>query len=303
MLTYTIRRLIQAIPIMLGISILIFLIVQLAPGDPVDRFRTPQVRPEQLERLMTPLRPRQADPRAVRDWLTAFFQFPWNEAAWGYSFNTNQPVRDMIFERIPATVILMGTSLLVTILVSLPIGIIAAVKQYSLADKLISGFATIGYAMPSFLIGIYVLMFGGVILRQWTGFGFPLFGRQTLGGDGNALDIAYHLFLPVLSLSIQSIAASRGTCALDAGRPAPGLCPHGEGEGVARRRVIYKHALRNALIPFITLIGLSFPSLVAGGVITEFIFSYPGLGQLTINAIGANDFRSSMRPACSPGSP
>ena len=112
----------------------------------------------------------------------------------------------MIFERIPATVILMGTSLLVTIVVSLPIGIIAAVKQYSLADKLISGFATIGYAMPSFLIGIYVLMFGGVILRQWTGFGFPLFGRQTLGGDGNALDIAYHLFLPVLSLSIQSIA-------------------------------------------------------------------------------------------------
>jgi peptide/nickel transport system permease protein len=291
MLTYTIRRLIQAIPIMLGISILIFLIVQLAPGDPVDRFRTPQVRPEQLERLMALYGLDKPILEQYVKWLTAFFQFPFNEAAWGYSFNTNQPVRDMIFERIPATVILMGTSLLVTILVSLPIGIIAAVKQYSLADKLISGFATIGYAMPSFLIGIYVLMFGGVVLRDLTGFGFPLFGRQTLGGDGNALDIAYHLFLPVLSLSIQSIAGfSRYLRASMLDVLRQDYVRTAKAKGLSSGRVIYKHALRNALIPFITLIGLSLPSLVAGAVITEFIFSYPGLGQLTINAIGANDF-------------
>jgi len=105
MLTYTIRRLIQAIPIMLGISLLIFMIVQLAPGDPVDRFRTPQVRPAQLEALMRLYGLDRPIWEQYFKWLIAFFQFPWNEAAWGYSFNTSQPVRDMIFERIPATVI------------------------------------------------------------------------------------------------------------------------------------------------------------------------------------------------------
>ena len=291
MLTYTIRRLIQAIPIMLGISLLIFLIVQLAPGDPVDRFRTPQVRPEQLQRLMELYGLDRPIFEQYFKWLFAFFQFPWNEAAWGYSFNTNQPVRDMIFERIPATVLLMGTSLIVTMVVSIPIGIIAAVKQYSWADKLISGFATIGYAMPSFLLGIYVLYFGGVVLLELTGHGFPLFGFQTLGKDGDVLDIGRHLFLPVLSLSIQSIAGfSRYLRASMLDVLRQDYVRTAKAKGLPARRVIYKHALRNALIPFITLIGLSLPSLVAGAVITEEIFSYPGLGSLTINSIRANDF-------------
>ena len=224
-------------------------------------------------------------------WLFAFFQFPFDEAAWGYSFNTSQPVRDMIFERLPATVTLMGLSLVVTMLVSLPIGIIAAVKQYSLADKLITTFATIGFALPSFLLGIYVLMFGGVILRQWTGFAFPLFGRQTLGKDGDVGDLLFHLVLPVTSLAIQSIAGfSRFLRASMLDVLRQDYVRTAKAKGLSPSKVIYKHALRNALIPFITIIGLSIPGLVAGAVITEAIFSYPGLGSLTINAIGANDF-------------
>ena len=286
MLTYTLRRLIQSIPIMLGISLLIFAIVQLAPGSPVDRFRTPNIRPEQLENIMRLYGLDRPVWEQYVSWLGAFFSFPFNQEAWGYSFTTNLPVRDYIFERIPATVTLMGTALIVTIIVSVPIGIIAAVKQYSWADKIISGFATIGYAMPSFLLGLYVLYFGGVVLKA-----FPLFGRQSLGKDGDILDIAWHLVLPVTSLAIQSIAGySRYLRASMLDVLRQDYVRTAKAKGLSGGRVVMKHALRNALIPFITLIGLSLPSLVAGAVITEGIFSYPGLGQLTITANSQNDY-------------
>ena len=304
MLTYTIRRLIQSIPILLGISFLIFSIVQLAPGSPLDRFRTPNIRPDTLANLVRlygldqPLWPSLGENGQLQlgqylSWLTAFFTFPFNEAAWGYSFTSNQPVRDAILERIPATVTLMGTSLLVTIVFSIPIGIVAAVKQYSWADKVISTFATIGYAMPSFLLGTYVLYFGGVWLGELTNgaFSFPLFGRQTLGGDGDIGDILFHLVLPVSSLAIQSIAGfSRYLRASMLDVLRQDYVRTAKAKGLAHSRVVGKHALRNALIPFITLIGLSLPALVAGAVITETIFSYPGIGQLTITAIAQNDY-------------
>jgi peptide/nickel transport system permease protein len=293
MATYILRRLIQSIPIMLGISLLIFLIVQLAPGEPVDRFRSPNVRPEQLENLMRLYGLNRPLWEQYFSWLLAFFSFPWNEAAWGYSFITNQPVRDMIFERMPATFLLMGSALIVTMIVSIPIGIISAVKQYSWADKIITSFATIGYAMPSFLLGIYILFFGGVWLGEVTGgaISFPLFGRQSLGSEGNPLDIAWHLVLPVTALAIQSIAGySRYLRASMLDVLRQDYVRTAKAKGLPGRSVVYKHALRNALIPFITLIGLSLPSLVAGAVITEQIFSYPGLGSLAITSIGQNDF-------------
>ncbi|MFM2106069.1 MAG: hypothetical protein RL338_1101 [Chloroflexota bacterium] len=293
MLTYAVRRLIQAIPIMFGISVLIFLIVQLAPGDPIDRFRTPRIRPEQLEALMRLYGLDRPLPEQYVAWITAFFTFPFDSAAWGYSFTTGLPVRDAIFERIPATVTLMGTSLAVTMLISIPIGILAAVRQYSWTDKIISWFATIGYAMPSFLIGIYVLYFGGVVLGQATGgaISFPLFGRQSFGKDGDIPDLIWHLVLPVTSLAIQSIAGySRYLRASMLDVLRQDYVRTAKAKGLPGNRVIYKHALRNAMIPFVTLLGLSLPGLVGGAVITEGIFSYPGIGQLTIDAIGRNDY-------------
>jgi len=293
MASYTIRRLLQAIPIMLGISLLIFLIVQAAPGEPVDRFRTPNIKPEVLERLMAAYGLDKPIWQQYFAWLITFFTFPWNEEAWGISFITNQPVRNMIFERLPATVLLMGTALLLTMVVSIPMGILAAVKQYSWTDKIISALGTIGYAMPSFLLGIYILFIGGVWLGEVTGGAlyFPLFGRQSLGSDGDPLDIAWHLVLPVLTLAIGSIAGySRYLRASMLEVLRQDYVRTAKAKGLSSRRVTYRHTLRNALIPFITLIGLSLPALVAGAVITETIFSYPGLGQLTIQAIGQSDY-------------
>jgi peptide/nickel transport system permease protein len=296
MISYMIRRVIQAIPIMIGISILIFGIVQLAPGSPVDRFRVPRVPPEQIEALIRLYGLDKPVLEQYFSWVTAFFQV-WNIEAWGYSFLNGQPVMQNVLDRLPATITLMGTALLVTIIFSVPIGLIAAVKQYSWTDKIITTLATIGYAIPSFLLGIYILYFGGVLLGQWTldlfgtRIAFPLFGRQTLGGDGNPLDLAYHLVLPVTALAIQSIAAfSRYLRASMLDVLRQDYVRTAKAKGAPSSRVIGKHALRNALIPLITLIGLSIPGLIAGAVITEAIFSYPGLGSLIIDAIGQNDY-------------
>ncbi len=234
MATYVLRRIIQSIPIIIGISLLIFLIVQLAPGSPVDRFRNPRISPEQLAALTRLYGLDKPLPQQYISWITAFFQV-WRPDAWGFSYTDGQPVLKNVMDRVPATMLLMGAALIVTIIVSIPVGILAAVRQYSMTDKVITTFATIGYAMPSFLLAIYILYFGGVVLYQMTGWGFPLFGRQTLGGDGNPLDITYHLILPVISLAIASIAGFSPVHAREhARRAAPGLRPHGPGQGRGR---------------------------------------------------------------------
>ena len=290
MATYTLRRIIQAIPILFGISVLIFLIVQLAPGSPVDRFRNPRVSPEQLAAIARLYGLDKPLLEQYIHWITAYVQI-WRVDAWGYSFIDGQPVLTKVANRLTATLLLMGISLIVTIVVAIPIGILAAVRQYSLTDKIITTFATIGYAIPSFLLGIYTLYFGAVVLHNWTGFGFPLFGRQSLGSDGNPADLAYHLFLPVLSLSVQSIAGfSRYLRASMLDVMRQDYVRTARAKGAGGRRVVGRHALRNALIPLITLIGLSIPALIAGAVITETIFSYPGIGDLTITAIVGNDY-------------
>lgn len=296
MATYVIRRILQAIPIIFGISILTFAIVQLAPGSPIDRFRVPRVPPEQIEALIRLYGLDKPLLEQYVSWITAYVQV-WRVDAWGYSFIDGRPVLANITDRIPATLLLMGTALVVTIIFSVPIGILAAVKQYSWTDKVITTFATIGYAIPSFLLGIYIWYLGGIVLRDVTGellgveFGFPLFGRQSLGSDGDPLDLAFHLVLPVTAVAIQSIAGySRYLRASMLDVMRQDYVRTARAKGASDTRVVGRHALRNALIPLITLIGLSIPSLIAGAVITEFIFSYPGLGQLTITAIGQNDY-------------
>jgi peptide/nickel transport system permease protein len=290
MTTYVLRRIIQAIPILFGISILIFLIVQLAPGSAVDRFRNPRVSAEQLAAINKLYGLDKPLVEQYFHWISAYVQV-WRPDAWGFSFIDGQPVLRNITNRIPATLLLTGSALLITVLVSIPLGILAAIRQYSFTDKIITTFATIGYAMPSFLLAIYVLYFGGVVLTDLTGFGFPLFGRQSLGSDGNPLDLAYHLVLPVTALAIQSIAGfSRYLRASMLDVMRQDYVRTARAKGADGRRVVGKHALRNALIPIITLIGLSIPGLISGAVITETIFSYPGIGSLTITAIIGNDY-------------
>ncbi|HEX7224752.1 MAG TPA: ABC transporter permease [Candidatus Limnocylindria bacterium] len=285
MAIYIVRRLLQAIPILFGVAVISFLLVHLAPGDPIDRFRTPTVRPEQLEGLIRLYGLDRPMHEQFWSWISTYVQV-WRPEAWGYSFLDGQPVLQKIVERLPATLLLGGTALLVTIVVAIPLGILAAVRQYSLADRIISTLATIGYAIPAFLLGLYLLFFGGVVLG-W----FPLFGLESFGREGDPVDMAWHLVLPVTSLAVQSIAGwSRYVRSAMLEVLHQDFVRTARAKGLPARRVTYRHALRNALIPVITLVGLTIPTLLGGAAITEAIFSYPGVGQMGVQAVANRDY-------------
>ena len=271
MLTYIIRRIILSIPILFGVALISFLLVYLAPGDPLGRFLTPNVRPEVLERLREIYGLDKPLFEQFVGWITHYVQV-WDPLAWGISITHRRPVLELIMERAPATLLLMGTALAITVIVAVPLGMLAAIKQYSVADKVVTTFATIGYAMPSFVIGTYLLYIGAV----WTGV-FPFRGMtSSLRSEGDPLDIAWHLVLPVASLSIQSIAGwSRYVRATMLEVLHQDYIRTAKAKGLGSNRVNFRHALRNALIPVVTLLGLSLPSLIAGAAITEAIFSWP----------------------------
>ena len=282
---YVARRLLQALPILFGVAVISFSLIYLAPGDPIDRFRTPTIRPEQLQGLIRLYGLDRPLPEQFWSWLTTYVQV-WRPEAWGYSFLDGQPVLFKIADRLPATLLLGASALALTVVVAIPLGILAAVRQYSFADRLISTLATIGYAIPSFLLGLYLLFFGGVVLG-W----FPLFGMESFGREGDALDIGWHLVLPVTSLAVQQIAGwSRYVRAAMLEVLHQDFVRTAHAKGLPARRVTFRHALRNALIPVITLIGLTIPSLLAGAAITEAIFTWPGVGLMGVEAVAQRDY-------------
>ncbi len=286
MARYVLRRLIQAIPIIIGISVIAFFIVYLAPGDPFDRFRSNKVSPEVIANLRRVYGLDQPLPVQFFKWFTTFWTFPWDNTAWGFSITDGLPVRDKIFERIPSTFQLMGTSLLLTIVIAIPVGILGAVKQYSVADKLIAVVATIGYALPTFWLGLILRQ----VFAQQLDL-FPLFGKNSFGKEGDILDLLWHLFLPALTITIVGVAGwSRYMRASMLEVLRADYIRTAKAKGLAWSRVIFKHALRNALIPIVTLLGLTIPSLLAGAAITETVFSWPGLGFLGVSAVTERDY-------------
>ena len=291
MATYILRRLIQAIPILIGISVVSFLIVYLAPGDPLDRFRSGRVSPQVIENLRRLYGLDKPLLEQFVSWFTAFWQFPFRNDAWGFSFVDGRPVIDKIAEKVPTTLLLMGTALIVTIIVAIPLGVLAAVKQYSWADKIITTIATIGYALPSFVLGLLLFFVFNVYFKPGNPLHLPGFGMQTLGKQGDLLDLASHMVLPVSSLAIQQVAGwSRYMRSSMLEVLRQDYMRTAKAKGLPGSRVVFKHGLRNALIPVITLLGLSLPSLLAGAAITEFIFTWPGLGFMSVQSVQTNDY-------------
>lgn len=286
MLVYIIRRLILSIPILFGVALISFLLVYLSPGDPLAQFRVPNVRPEVLERLGEIYGFNKPLHEQFVGWITNYVQI-WNQDAWGISITHRRPVLELIIERTPPTLLLMGTSLAIAFIVAIPLGMLAAIKQYSLADKIVTTFATIGYALPSFVLGTFLLYIGAIWFRV-----FPFGGMtSSLRAEGDPLDIAWHLTLPVASLAIQQIAGySRYVRATMLEVLHQDYIRTAKAKGLGGNRVNFRHALRNALIPVITLFGLSLPALLGGAVITEGIFSWPGLGSFGLAAIGQRDY-------------
>jgi len=285
MVSYIIRRLLIAIPVLFGVTIFNFLIINMAPGNPVEMFIDPNTSPELIE-----LRKEQLGLNAPLwiqyfKWLGNLFQ-----GDLGFSFTTYEPVTQVVGERLGPTFLLMGTALLLGIIIAVPLGILSATKQYSFLDYFTMGVSFLGISMPTFFLGLGLIYIFALQLG-WL----PTGGMMTLGGDGGIADRLRHLILPAFVLSIliagRMIRFVRASMLEILGQD---YLRTARAKGLREFVVTNKHALRNALIPIITVIGLEIPFMLGGAVILEQIFQWPGMGQLTIQSIFSRDYPTLM---------
>ena len=299
MLTFTIRRLLLAIPTLLFISLVIFLLLEASPGDPLADVPL-TVPPEVRERLREALG--LGSPWYVRYllWLKQFFWVEplyWFDGVFGTSFSegmqriisfqSRSPVFDVIAQRVPQTLTVVGFSYLVGILIAIPIGIISAYKQYSWFDQIGTFVSMIGFSMPTFFTGVVLIIVFGVKL-QW----FPSVYDTTLQvRDWDSfLAQVRQMVMPVTVLALYNAAQiSRFMRASMLDNLRQDYVRTARAKGLSERTVVLKHVLRNSLIPVITVIALGLPAVFGGAIITEQVFKVNGLGQLLITAIHGND--------------
>jgi peptide/nickel transport system permease protein len=291
MIGYLLRRLLGAIPLLLGILTIIFFVVHLAPGDPTARFFNPNVSPEVIEQMRRNLGLDQPLHIQYWRWLSSFLT-----GDFGYSFGQMRPIGEILPEVLWNTLQLTLVSLVVIFAVGMLIGIVQAVRQYSLADNVLTFAALFFYSMPSFWFALMLILIfsrgaDAGWLFNWPASGMTSIEYEYLSPMGKAGDRLAHLMLPAIALGIGSAAGvaryMRGSMLevihQDFIRTA-------RAKGLSERTVIFKHALRNALIPIITLVGLYLPFLLSGAVLVETIFAWPGMGRAIVEAILARDY-------------
>jgi peptide/nickel transport system permease protein len=282
MIAYTARRLVQMIPLLFGISILLFAVIQAAPGGPEGallesgRFIDPAVIEAYRERLGVD---QPVYIQYVR-WLSAAVS-----GDLGTSFSTTRPVTEMIVERLPATLELMGAAFVFAAIVAIVLGIVSAVRQYSWIDHLGTGLSFVGIAMPVFWFALILQLIFSVKLG-WL----PVAGTETVGATSLG-DHLLHLILPAVVLSFRYIAGwSRYLRSSLLGALRTDYIRTARAKGLPERAVVGIHALRNALIPLISIMALNLAAIFSGAVITETVFAWPGIGRMFIQAMFARDY-------------
>ena len=280
-LKYVIKRLLIAIPTFLGITFFTYLILSMA-GSPLDAYLAdPRITVMELERKRNSLGLDQPIIIQYFIWLKNFFNMDL-----GFSFQTQRPVTQMIFERMGITALLAGSSLILSLLISIPLGIFSASKPNSFRDHAGSAFSFILVATPNFFMGLILIYFFAIKLRF-----LPSGGLFDESGKKTAIMLLKHMILPTLVLSFQQIGSwmryMRGSM-LEVLQED--YITTARAKGLKRNQVYYTHALKNSLIPIITVVGMSIPSLVGGAVVTEQVFVWPGIGTLMVQAINAKDY-------------
>jgi len=292
MAAFALRRLLGAIPLLLGIATIIFFVLNLAPGDPASLYFNPNVPPEVIEQVRRNLGLDQpVHVRYVR-WLGAFFT-----GDWGQSFAQGRPVADILMEALPNTLILTGTALVLVFLFGIIAGVWQAVRQHSWSDRTLSIGALFFYSMPSFWLGLMLMLVFSLKAHEW---GWPIALPPTgitsveyefMGAGEKIQDRIAHLILPVATLTL---VLSAGIARYTRGQMLEVIRQDyirtARAKGLPERRVILKHALRNSLLPVITLLGLYLPFLFSGAVFVEVIFSWPGMGRIIVDSIMQRDY-------------
>ena len=280
---YLLRRLLIAIPVLLGISVVLFSILALAPGDPFGELAmNPNIPPEVRFNLRKQFG--LDDPLVVRYvcWLAAMLH-----GDWGYSFVSRLPVQQLILQRLPTTLFVLGSAYMLALLIALPVGILSAMKPYSFFDQVATTFAFVGYSLPTFFTGLlFILVFS--IYLGWL----PFIYSSTVEARGLAWVIE-HLRQGAMPISVLGLfeAASLTRFVRSAMLEVvhQDYITTARAKGLTEYLTILKHALRNALIPVVTVVALQIPTIFTGAVITEQIFRVPGIGSLLIAAIESTD--------------
>ncbi len=279
---YIVRRLLAMIPLLLGISFIVFALLNILPGDPVSIMLSsnPHITPD--ANTIAQLRAQYGLDKPL---FTQYLIFLGNlfKGDMGTSMYTQQPVLTAIWERMPATAELAIAALIISVVIAIPVGVISAVRQYSWIDHLCLIGTLIGVSMPSFWLGL-LLMLGFSLKLRWL----PLSG---MGYFSNGVgDVLRHLIMPAFTLGFGMAALlARLTRSSMLEVLGQDFVRTARAKGLSERAVIYRHALRNGLIPIFTVLGVQFGYLLGGSVIVETIFSWPGIGRLAVNSIMNRD--------------
>jgi len=280
---YILRRLLIAIPSVLGISVVLFTVLALAPGDPFGELATNANVPPEVQAALR-AKFGMDDPVWQRyfHWFAAMLH-----GDWGFSFVSRIDVDKLILQRLPTTLVIIGASQLLALLIALPVGIYSATRPYSLFDQIASTFAFIGFSLPTFFTGILLILLFSITL-DWL----PFVYRADISATGWRFvwEHVKQSIMPVAVLGLfQGASWTRyvRSAVLDVIRLD--YVTTARAKGLAERAVVLKHVVRNALIPVVTLVALQMPVVFGGAIVTEQIFRIPGIGSLLISAILAND--------------
>lgn len=281
MIPYILRRILIGIPVLWGVTVINFVIINLAPGSPADLYLTPTSTPGDVARMRHELGLDQPIWIRYLKWLGQLLH-----GDLGFSLQSRIPVTQLLGERILPTLTLMGTSLIVAYLVAIPIGIFVARRKNTFADYGVVGMSFLGISVPHFFLGLVIIY----IFAVKTGW-FPTGNIMTLGGTGSLVDRVEHLVLPTIvlatAISANMVRYVRSSMidVFDAD-----YIRTARAKGLGERKITNKHALRNALTPIVTVVGVDLSVLLGGAIVTEQIFQWQGIGLLTIQAIQGRDY-------------
>ena len=281
------RRLLVAVPVVILATMVVFALVS-ARGDPLKDLRhRPGVSQQTIRNLEHEYHLDKSRPAQYLGWLGDFAR-----GDWGTSFQTQRPVTTMVGEALWNSVLLISTAVFFSVLLAMLLGVVSAVRQYSTFDHVATGFSYFGFSMPDFFFGLMLQLLLVVVLREQ--FGIQLFyvqGKYSVGQNGDLVNLAQHMVLPVLTLMLTSVAAwsrYQRSSMLEVLRTD--YVRTARAKGVPRRQVIRRHAMRNALIPFVTVVAIDAGVLLGGVVVVERIFDWPGMGLLFYNALERSDY-------------
>jgi peptide/nickel transport system permease protein len=279
---FVVKRLLQAIPLLIGVSIIGFAMMHLAPGGPLAVYTlNPTITAQDIERIKHVFGLDQPIYIQYLKWAAGMFT-----GNWGNTFFGGRPVLDVILERMPATFLLMGSGMSLAIIIGMLIGILGAVKRYSVFDYLATTGAMVALSFPTFWFGLMTIFIFALKLG-WL----PSGGMYTLGGEENILDLLRHLILPTVVLALVLVAQwSRYTRSSFLEVIHQDYIRTARSKGLSGGRVLFRHAFPNAVAPLIALVGIQLPWLFSGALVTETIFGWPGMGRLFVDSLTMKEY-------------